>query len=483
MDQFFYLYQIYTALYGNYFACNVFFFFNYIVNFATSVFVVYLVIAFIAWRLLPFRLAKIWLCFASLFFYSYWFPPFLFLLFTSGIIDYIAAIKIVENPTRKRLFLAMSMTANLAILFTFKYYNFFQESLSYIIQIIEPNYTPHNLDLILPMGISFYTFQSMSYTIDVYRNELKPVKSLNDFFLYLSFFPQLVAGPIVRAVDFIPQMDKKNAPIDWTFIIYRITRGFFLKIVIADNISSSVNYIFSMPSENLSFLAAWLGSITFAIQILCDFSGYSDIAIGTAALFGFRLNENFNFPYISKSPSEFWSRWHISLSTWFRDYLYIPLGGNRLGGKKTAFNLMFVFLVSGLWHGAKFTFIIWGFLHGLGVLIEKYIFPQFFKSKRKISQIICYLGTLWLVLMAWVPFRAVDSTHTLNYWKSMYSSTWGNTSGFNVTFLFILLFMFSQVFSYLSKKNINLKYFEICIYFILILIFPGATSDFIYFQF
>lgn len=454
-------------------------------NFVTTVFIVFLVIVYLVWRLLPYKSSKVWLCVSSLFFYGYWFPPFLILLFTSGLIDYFAAIKIENNPEQKKKFLILSMTANLVILFTFKYFNFFQNILIFTSAKMGVHLTAYHLDFILPMGISFYTFQSMSYTIDVYRKELKPADTLLDFFLYLSFFPQLVAGPIVRAVDFMPQMNEKKTKVDWEFILYRLSRGFFLKVVITDNIASSVNYIFSLPGAELTVLGTWLGAVTFAIQIFCDFSGYSDIAIACACLFGYHLNENFNFPYLSKSLTEFWSRWHISLSTWFRDYLYIPIGGNRGTKLQTALNLLFVFLVSGLWHGAKMTFVFWGFIHGIGLLAEKYLYPGFVK-KTKTSGVFSFFGlatTLFLVILAWVPFRAMGTSHTMTYWKSMFIGNLGSTSGFNFTLFFIFLFLISHGLTFLSERKPIFRYLEIPVYFLFILLFPGTTSDFIYFQF
>lgn len=284
---------------------------------------------------------------ASSFFYAYWFPPFILLLWTSGAIDHVASIQMRRSPAPRR-WLLVSLCANLGILYTFKYLGFFASLISQVGGWVGRSVAPWEFDILLPMGISFYTFQSRSYTIDVYRGRLEPCRRPSDFFAYLSFFPQLVTGTIVRATDFLPQLEERR-PLteeDWQFVIHRICRGYFLKVVVADNIAIGVNQIFSSDPAGLTVPVAWLGAAFFAIQILCDFSGYSDIAIGVGRMFGFRIRGNFNNPYVALGFQDFWHRWHISLSTWFRDYLYVSLGGSRCGAWKSRRNVLLVFLLS-----------------------------------------------------------------------------------------------------------------------------------------
>lgn len=301
---------------------------------------------------------------SSYLFYGWWDYRFLCLIFVSTIVDYFAGINISnQNSNHKRkLFLWFSIVFNLGILGFFKYYNFFIDSwlelLSSFGYEIKSIYT---LNIILPVGISFYTFQTMSYTIDIYRGQLKPTRDFISFASFVSFFPQLVAGPIERAKNLLPQIlgrrefQYKQGIQGLRLILW----GMFKKVVIADSLAPTVNKIFR-DYELLDGGILWLGLIYFAIQIYCDFSGYSDIAIGISKLFGFNLMTNFKFPYFSRNIAEFWRRWHISLSSWFRDYLYIPLGGSKNGKSKSLRNIFTIFLVSGLWHGANWTFIFWG---------------------------------------------------------------------------------------------------------------------------
>ena len=342
---------------------------------------------------------------SSYIFYGWWDWRFLGLIFISSLSDYLLGILIYQSQSkfiRKRLLL-ISILINLGILGFFKYFNFFTHSLGNFIEIFGLQWSTTTLKIILPVGISFYTFQTMSYTIDIYRGHLKPTYNPWQFFAFVSFFPQLVAGPIERASRFLPQFAVRHqfnygkAVIGLRLMLW----GFFKKIVIADNLAPLVEDIFGHPTEYSGF-GIILGSVLFAFQIYCDFSGYSDIAIGLGKTLGFDLMTNFNKPYLSRSFGEFWKRWHISLSTWFRDYVYIPLGGNRVSPLRHDLNLIITFLLSGLWHGANFTFLIWGFLHGSMLILEK----KWAQRKHLPVPVVFFICCLF-----WIPFRAKSITH------------------------------------------------------------------------
>ncbi|UWX56111.1 hypothetical protein NYZ99_07365 [Maribacter litopenaei] len=313
---------------------------------------------------------------ASYIFYAWWDWRFLSLIIISSIIDYTAGLKIynAETERQRKLWLIISLVANLGFLSIFKYYNFFVDSFVQAVGIFGWQPNDLTLDIILPVGISFYTFQTLSYTIDIYRRDFKPTNNILSFFTYIAFFPQLVAGPIERASNLLPQIEKKRFfKKEWfNEGIVQILIGLFRKIVIADTLAIYVDTIYSDTSlYNSSTIL--LATIFYAFQIYFDFSGYSDIAIGTAKLMGFKFHQNFNLPYFSKSLTEFWRKWHMSLSYWLRDYLYISLGGNRKGIKITYRNLMLTMLLGGLWHGSSWNFIIWGGIHGLVLGIEKFL--------------------------------------------------------------------------------------------------------------
>ena len=353
----------------------------------------------------------------SYIFYGWWDWRFLSLIIFSTVLDYFLGkeIYITQNHLKRKILLTLSITANLGLLGFFKYYNFFIDSFATLIESI--GFTPHlsTLQLILPVGISFYTFQTMSYTIDVYRREIEPERNFIKFATYVSFFPQLVAGPIVRAKDFLPQFDRKYPTLTWDRFINgfnQIVLGFFKKIAVADSLAVVVDKVYDSPMEFSSSMLI-LAVIFYSFQIYCDFSGYSDIAIGTAKILGFDFPENFRAPYFSENFSEFWRRWHISLSTWLRDYLYISLGGNRKGGLLTYRNLMITMLLGGLWHGANWTFIIWGTLHGFYLIIQRLIgqiaksFKKNEKSLIKVNfKIINVLLVFIITSLTWVYFRS-----------------------------------------------------------------------------
>lgn len=310
---------------------------------------------------------NIFLLVASYVFYGAWDWRFLSLILLSTLVDYYVGAKLhaSDNTSVRKRYLAISVIVNLAILGFFKYFNFFAGSLQDLVGVFGFQLSAFSLDIVLPVGISFYTFQTMSYTIDIYKGKLEPSKSFLDFALFVAFFPQLVAGPIERAVNLLPQMyNKRKFDFDqFGGGVYLIVWGLFKKVVIADNLAVTVDQIFS-KSGGFYDGEVLIGVLYFAFQIYCDFSGYSDIARGVAKTLGFELMVNFRLPYIARNPSDFWLRWHISLSSWLRDYLYIPLGGNRYGNLMTYRNLILTMLLGGLWHGAAWNFVVWGFFHG-----------------------------------------------------------------------------------------------------------------------
>ncbi|MEM9884593.1 MAG: MBOAT family O-acyltransferase [Bacteroidota bacterium] len=372
------------------------------------------------------RKARLLFCLAaSYFFYAYWDWRFLTLIIFSTVVDYAIGLKMNEleqnkfnekllQKQKKRLLL-LSLITNLGFLAFFKYFNFFLTSFQDLLLSIGLESSTRSLQIILPVGISFYTFQSMSYTIDVYRKHIPVERNFWKFATYISFFPQLVAGPIVRAKDFLPQFDRPRR-FDWTRFMSgwsQVIWGFFKKIVVADSLAPFVDQCFEMP-EAFSSLHLMLGIFFYSFQIYCDFSGYSDIAIGLARMMGFDFPPNFKTPYFSKSFSEFWTRWHITLSSWLRDYLYIPLGGNRYGSFRTFRNLMITMLLGGLWHGASWVFVFWGFLHGSYLILQRLLQPifnsfwQWIAAPQFIREGVSILLVYLLTCFAWVFFRSPD---------------------------------------------------------------------------
>ena len=361
--------------------------------------------------ILPHRYRWVILLTASIYFYMVWRPIYALLIIGSTLVDYYASIWMEQSNSDKqrKLYLLLSLVTNLGILFVFKYLGFFTEVIN--------GFTQNDFDviyLILPMGISFYTFQTLSYTIDVYRRERGAERHLGYFALYVTFFPQLVAGPIERSSRLIPQL-KKKYDFDYQRTVeglQRMTWGFFKKVVIADNLAVAVNHVYGNVEE-MSGLTLLIATGFFAYQIYCDFSGYSDIAIGSARILGIDLMENFKRPYFSTSIREFWSRWHISLSTWFRDYVYIPLGGSKKGPVRTYVNILLVFFISGLWHGASWMFIIWGAIHGLYSLYERATQKYRLRAWKAVNLdgtrfqwFLQWSITMMVVLVSWVFFRA-----------------------------------------------------------------------------
>lgn len=353
---------------------------------------------------------------ASYYFYMSWKAEYLILIFTSTLITYLSGILIsgTNNQKKKKQYLKMSLLINLLILFVFKYYNFATDSINSVMANFNSNIGIPNLKLLLPVGISFYTFQALSYSMDVYRGKIKAEKHFGIYALYVSFFPQLVAGPIERSDKLLPQF-KKKFEFDYDRVtdgLKRMLWGYFKKVVVADRVAIVVNNVYNYVGE-FSGPQFVIATIFFGVQIYCDFSAYSDIAIGSAQIMGYDLMDNFKRPYYSKSIAEFWRRWHISLSTWFRDYLYIPLGGNRVSKPRYYFNLFITFLISGLWHGASWNFVIWGGLHGFYLVFADMTKEFRDKTRDKIGftskSVLKYYRVFIvfvLVNFAWIFFRA-----------------------------------------------------------------------------
>jgi D-alanyl-lipoteichoic acid acyltransferase DltB (MBOAT superfamily) len=352
---------------------------------------------------------------ASYLFYAVWNPPFVALLWLSTVVDWFVARAMArsESSRRRKSLLAVTLGVNLGLLGFFKYGNFFLENFVALMSAVGVNYQPPELDIFLPIGISFYTFQTLSYTLDIYWRRSEPSDSFLDYALYVTFFPQLVAGPIVRATDFLPQCKEPPSPdarrFTWGMILMVV--GLFSKVVIADALLAPIADQTFENQGAFGFVDAWVGTLSFAGQIYSDFAGYSIGAIGAALCLGFALPDNFRHPYGAIGFSEFWRKWHISLSEWLRDYVYIPLGGNRQGKTRTYVNLMLTMLVGGLWHGAAWTFVLWGALHGGYLMLERFLKHQwgdvsFWRTRAGRAALL--LGTFTLVCIAWVPFRATS---------------------------------------------------------------------------
>src|SRR6201987_3533985 len=379
--------------------------------------VFFFVVLILYWRIWSWTAPKNLLVVASYILYGAWNPPFAALLFSTTAMDFWLGRQIgkaKDRPAKKR-WLVASVCMNLSMLGFFKYGNFLLQNFQWLLGRVGVVYQPPHLDILLPVGISFYTFHSLSYTLDIYRGVLQPTRSLRDFILAVSFFPQLVAGPIVRAGDFLPQLVHpprlKTNQFLWGLAL--MTLGLFEKIVLADTLlSGSADRIFGYPGP-LVALDSWAGVLAFAGQIFCDFAGYSLCAIGAALTLGFHLKDNFRFPYAAIGFSDFWRRWHISLSTFLRDSLYIPLGGNQVAPFRMALNLVIVMFLGGLWHGAAWTFVVWGLLHGTYLVIER-IFRILFEAKpwagSSLTRVIVGFATFGAVCIAWVFFRASNFT-------------------------------------------------------------------------
>lgn len=452
------------------------------------------------------NLQNLFIVIASYFFYGWWDWRFLSLIFFSSFLDYTIGLGLSQtNKTLyRKLLLWLSIAVNLGLLGFFKYYNFFVENFVAAFKLFGIPFNPDKLNIILPVGISFYTFQTLSYTIDVYRKNLQPTKDVISFFAFVSFFPQLVAGPIERAANLLPQFYKKRT-FNYALAVDGLRQmlwGMFKKVVIADNCAELANMYFN-NYQQYGGIELLMGAVFFAFQIYGDFSGYSDIAIGTSRLFGFNLMKNFAYPYFSRDIAEFWRRWHISLSTWFRDYLYIPLGGSRGTTLQNIRNTLIIFLVSGFWHGANWTFIAWGLVNAL------YFLPLLITHKNRkninitaegkffpgVKEFLSVCSTFLLVCFAWIFFRANNIHHATDYIKMIFLK-------FNVLpvpglkfYFCLLLLMFFLFMEWIGRHNEyaiqktlvnNHKIIRWTFYYFLIVavwVLAGKQQEFIYFQF
>ncbi len=388
--------------------------------FSNAIFLfVFLPIVLLGYYLLRGRMRNYWLLLTSIIFYAWNKPEFTVILLLSIVVNFISALAIenLKGIAMKRMALILSIFTNIGILFYFKYFNF---AISVINKMFSANF--QFAFVILPIGISFFTFQGLSYVIDVYKRDVQAQRNIFKLGMYISMFPQLVAGPIVRYKDIALEID--NRKVEYTDFVYGIQRfivGLFKKVLIADTLAIPVNSIFGMDPIQNSIVVAWFGVICYAMQIFFDFSGYSDMAIGLGRMFGFHFMENFNYPYISKSITEFWRRWHISLSTFFRDYIYIPLGGNR---RHVYINVAVVFILTGIWHGAAFTYILWGIWHGFFNIMEKVFRKKGDKEYSikaiRVQNVLKHFYTLFIVGIGWVIFRASGIKHAIKYILSLF---------------------------------------------------------------
>jgi len=393
--------------------------------FSSAIFLfLFLPIVIIGYYLLRGEWRNIFLFIASLVFYAWGGISYSVLLIVSILMNYFIGRLIGKNLEHRRsgLWLSLGISLNLLFLGIFKYANFIIANINDLFEVINIPAINNN-SIVLPIGISFYTFQSLSYLVDIYRKETGVQKNILRLGLYISLFPQLIAGPIVRYHDIAKQLQSRITSFDkFSYGVQRFLTGLAKKVLIANSFAFVADEMFAMAPTELSAPMAWLGIISYTFQIYFDFSGYSDMAIGLGSIFGFKILENFNFPYIATSIKDFWRRWHISLSTWFRDYLYIPLGGNRKNLTRTYVNLLIVFFLTGLWHGASWNFVVWGLVHGFFLVIERIGGD---KILNKIWKPLQHLYTLFIVLMAWVLFRAEDISYAWAYYKAMF--------GMNVT--------------------------------------------------
>jgi len=442
------------------------------------------------------RVRKRLLLAASYYFYAYWDWRFAFLLAFSTTVDYCVSRGLARTTKagRRKMLLLVSLVCDLGILGFFKYFNFFAESLEALFGSLGLHVG--TLRIILPVGISFYTFQTLSYTIDVYRRRLEPCESIFDFALFVAFFPQLVAGPIVRASVLLPQL-RTNVRLSWydAFLGFRqFTVGLFKKVFIADHVALFVDYVF----DNAGIFGAvttWVAVLAYGLQIYCDFSGYSDMAIGVSRILGYHLPTNFRAPYLATSVTEFWHRWHISLSTWLRDYLYIPLGGNRKGQARTYVNLMLTMVLGGLWHGAAWTFVIWGALHGVALVMEKRVRER----RQSVSSAVAVWGsratgwavTMLVVFTAWVFFRAPSFHQAFLMLRQMYG--WADGVAWYHPFTISMLLLAAAAHGLVGAGVLNLHRLAynrlttpvvlFSMWWLVVVFPPRGFNPFVYFQF
>jgi len=453
-----------------------------------------------SWALIGLPKLRIWLLLlASYYFYASNNQWLIVLILFSTQIDFLAGKRIAKTTDRvtKKLWLVASIVSNIGILALFKYFNFFASTVAMLSSLIGLKLDWVDLNIVLPVGISFYTFQSMSYTIDVYCERIEPEKSWSRFAFYVSFFPQLIAGPIIRASIFLPQTYQRPK-VDLTDIenaLYRIFRGLFKKIVLADLLAVYADTVFSNPSS-VDSLTAWVGLYAFAFQIYFDFSAYTDIAIGSARLLGYDFPENFNRPYVAPSLSKFWRRWHISLSSWLRDYLYIPLGGNRMKTNMGTYrNLMITMLLGGLWHGAAWHFVFWGGLHGCYLITERILAEAAIHPLRNANNVIRTLFTFHLVLLAWMLFRVENNQHLVGLLQTLLAFDYNGSITYGML-LTIFIVIGNWLCQYLGEKGWlnDIEWFSrmpvtfkaviyACVSIIVLIMNSESPQPFIYFKF
>lgn len=446
----------------------------------------------------PLRYQNFMLLAASYFFYGSWNYKFLSLIFTSTVVDYYCGLRLEseENPRARKFYLFLSVAVNLGLLGFFKYYNFFVDNVETLMAAYGISAATWKLDVVLPVGISFYTFQTMSYTIDIYYKKFKPTKNFINFSLFVAFFPQLVAGPIVRARHLLPQLSMKRCqrPELMERGMFLIAQGYVKKVVFADFLGRHVDLVFGSPSEYGS-VATLVAIYAYAFQIYFDFSGYSDIAIGLANVMNIEIPENFNLPYLAKTFREFWRRWHISLSTWLRDYLYIPLGGNRGTRARTYINVMITMLLGGLWHGASWNFVLWGLYHGVLLLVERHLelfeIPLLQKARAwRMWPAIKIVFTFHLVCLGWSIFRA----QSLGDFETIIRNLFGFERAATVTLMPTMIMLAIAAASHFIRGKVKVeerflslpspvKGFAYAVVTIAIYVFFTTEQRFIYFQF
>ena len=470
--------------------------------FASAIFLfLFLPITIIGYFLIKPKYKNFWLFIMSLVFYAWGGLIYAILFIFSAYINFLFGIWMEKDRERKKLILFLSIVWNLGILAYFKYSSFILLNLQVIIQIFIPNFKINIVHVPLPIGISFFTFQIMTYVIDLYREEIKVQKKFINLGLYIMLFPQLIAGPIVRYIDIEKEINNRKVDIDLIDEgIKRFILGLGKKIFIANIMGTWADTVFNMSLEKINTPLAWLGIFGYTMQIFFDFSAYSDMAIGLGKIFGFHFLENFNYPYISRNIQEFWRRWHISLSQWFKDYLYIPLGGNRKGKIRTYINLLIVFFLTGLWHGSSWNFIFWGIFHGVFLIIERLGLKKVLEKTPKILQ---HLYTMIIVIIGWVFFRADNFIFALKYLKILFIPNFIHMESFLVELENLKLFIAVCAIIFSTPivpklKNILLNnifknkfYYEIfrnfiyIIFFLLSVIFLAGSNcnPFIYFHF
>lgn len=459
----------------------------------------FLPFTFIFYRIMNDKFKNIFLLIMSLLFYAWGEPRYILLMLIVIILNYIFGILIDKYNSKKKILLILCIFANLLILGYFKYFDFFANNVN---RIFGNEIIPLR-NIVLPIGISFYIFQTLSYVVDLYRGDIMVQKNIINLALYTSFFPQLIAGPIVKYHDIENQINQRKLTKEKTaYGIKRFIYGLSKKVILSNTFAEVVDNILKNDISELSAAVIWFAIILYTLQIYYDFSGYSDMAVGLAKMFGFDLNENFNYPYLSKSITEFWRRWHISLSTWFKEYVYIPLGGNRKGKCRTYINLSIVFLLTGIWHGASFNFIVWGLIHGFFIVVERIGLLKLI-NKNKITGAIAHIYTLAIVIISWTFFRATSLTQACQWLKIMF---FGNTDSGHLfelsnfidgKLILVLIFgifmsgllqnvvkklrdiLFDEENMYFVENLVQLVLFGICI----VLLVNDTYNPFIYFKF